>query len=125
MMSRTALAFLAAGLLDGATTTTWEMSSYQDFLRGKLTGLSLTRDGRLVLAPALRTLFSSEQPAIWSAAKGPDGALYLGTGHRGRVYRVEPGGALRGKNDCTTPSCRSCSRPARYFFASEGVGLEM
>ena len=25
----------AVGVLDGATTTTWEMNTYQDFLKGK------------------------------------------------------------------------------------------
>ena len=34
--------------LSGATTTTWELQSYQDFLRGRMSGLSITRDGRLV-----------------------------------------------------------------------------
>ncbi|BDC49531.1 hypothetical protein F183_A18470 [Bryobacterales bacterium F-183] len=80
-----------AVLLPAATTATWEMNGYADFLRGKLQGLSLNRDGRLALAPRLDAVFSSEQPEIWSIARGNDGSLYLGTGHRGRVYRVEPG----------------------------------
>src|SRR3954462_12108013 len=39
--------------------------------------------------------------------------------------RVAPGGALRALNDWTTPSCKSCSKPARYFFASDELGFEM
>src|ERR1043166_2517577 len=88
-VSLTAL-FAAVSL--AATTATWEMNGYQDFLRGRLNGLSLTRDGRLVLGPKLDTVFNSEQPEIWSVAQTPDGTLYLGTGHRGRLYRVEPSG---------------------------------
>jgi sugar lactone lactonase YvrE len=75
-----------------ATTTTWEMNGYQDFLRGRLSGLSLTRDGRLIPGPKIDTIFSSDQPEIWSIAQGPDGSLYLGTGHRGRVYKIDATG---------------------------------
>src|SRR5271169_6767283 len=80
------------GTLFGATTTTWEMNGYQDFLRGRLNGLSLTRDGRLTLGPKLDTVFTSDQPEIWSVAQAPDGSLYLGTGNRGRLYKVDSAG---------------------------------
>ena len=53
-----------------ATTATWEMNTYQDFLKGRFQGISLDRDGRLTLAPKLETVFSSGQPAIWSIARG-------------------------------------------------------
>jgi hypothetical protein len=68
------------------------MGSYQDFQRGRLNGLSLTIDGRLVLGPKIETVFTSDQPEIWSVARGPDGSLYLGTGNRGRVYKLDPSG---------------------------------
>jgi len=93
-MLKCLLAALTACLpLAAATTTTWEMNTYQDFVRGRFSGISLERDGRLTLSPKLETVFSSGQPEIWSVAKGPDGSLYLGTGHRGRVYRVSASGA--------------------------------
>jgi hypothetical protein len=75
-----------------ATTTTWEMTGYQDFLRGRISGLSLSRDGRLTLGSKLDTLFDSGQPEIWSVAPAPDGSLYLGTGHRGRLYKLDASG---------------------------------
>jgi hypothetical protein len=59
-----------------ATTTTWEMTGYQDFLRGRISGLSLTRDGRLTLGSKLDTLFDSGQPEIWSVAQAPDGSRH-------------------------------------------------
>src|SRR5580698_8564144 len=70
----------------------WEMTSYQDFIKGKLEALSLNRDGRMTLAPKLDTLFASGQPVIWSIAQASDGTLYAGTGHRGRVYKITPTG---------------------------------
>ncbi|HUA22444.1 MAG TPA: hypothetical protein VMB25_27050 [Bryobacteraceae bacterium] len=87
------LAAALAAPLWSATTTTWEMNTYQDFLKGRFQGVSLDRDGRLLLAPKLETVFSSGQPTIWSIARAADGSIYAGTGHRGRVYRVGPSGA--------------------------------
>ncbi len=75
-----------------ASTATWEMSTYQDFVSGTFEGIGLTRDGRLISAPKLDSLFTSDQPAIWSIVEDRDGTLYAGTGHRGRVFRVEPSG---------------------------------
>jgi hypothetical protein len=83
----------AALSLGAATTATWEMNTYQDFLKGRFQGISLDRDGRLTLAPKLETVFTSGQPTIWSIARGSDGSIYAGTGHRGRVYQVTPAGA--------------------------------
>ena len=83
---------LAINLASAATTATWELNGYQDFQRGKMVGLSLTRDGRLMVGPKLEPFFSSDQPEIWSIARGPDGSLYLGTGNRGRLYRVDASG---------------------------------
>src|ERR1700733_1687520 len=78
-----------------ATTATWEMNTYQDLLKGRFQGISLDRDGRLTLAPKLETVFSSGQATIWSIARAPDGSIYAGTGHRGRVYQISASGASK------------------------------
>jgi len=83
-------AFLPAALASG--TATWEMTSYSDFIKGKFTGLSLSREGRLSLGPKVDTLFTSDQPVIWSVAQTADGTLYAATGHRGRLYKVDKAG---------------------------------
>src|SRR5579863_10299002 len=93
MYRTAALAAAMAAIASAATTATWEMNTYQDFLKGRFQGISLDRDGRLTLAPKLETVFSSGQPTIWSIARGPDGSIYAGTGHRGRVYQITPSGA--------------------------------
>ena len=71
-MNRNALlpAVLAAYAVSayGSSTTAWEMNSYQDFIKGTFQGVSLSRDGRITLAPRLDTLFSSGQPAIWATS---------------------------------------------------------
>jgi hypothetical protein len=85
-------AFWLAPFALASTSAVWEMTSFADFVKGKFDGVSLGRDGRLSLAPKLDAFFVSEQPVIWSVAAGPDGALYAATGHRGRVFRIEPNG---------------------------------
>jgi sugar lactone lactonase YvrE len=86
------LSALAACVCAAATTAVWEIDGYQDFLRGRMSGLSITPDGRLMLGPKLDTFFSSDQPQIWSVAQAPDGSLYLGTGNRGRLMKVDGAG---------------------------------
>jgi hypothetical protein len=85
-------AAMLAHVVFASGTTVWEMNSYSDFVKGRFQGVSLSRDGRLSLAPKLDTIFSSDQPVIWSVAQGPDGSLYAATGHRGRVYRIDRAG---------------------------------
>lgn len=91
LMAASAISMIAPSR--AATTATWEMNTYQDFLKGRFRGISLDRDGRLSIAPKLDTVFNSGQPTIWSIARGPDGAVYAGTGHRGRVYQIAASGA--------------------------------
>jgi len=83
---------MAASSAFASGTTVWEMSAYQDFIRGQFHGVSLSRDGRLTLAPRTETLFSSDQPIVWSVAQGLHGSIYVATGHRGRVYEVDTSG---------------------------------
>ena len=83
-------AVLPAALASG--TAAWEMSSYNDFIRGRFQGVSLSREGRISLAPKVETVFVSDQPVIWALAEGPDGSLYAATGNRGRVFRIDPAG---------------------------------
>src|SRR3954453_10902280 len=86
------LAALVAPSLFPSGTTSWEMTSYGDFVRGRFDGVSLSREGRLSLAPKVETVFTSDQPVIWSVAQAPDGTLYAATGHRGRLYRIDRSG---------------------------------
>ena len=82
------LALAAATAYSGGTAT-WEMNNYRDFVRGRFAGISLSRDGRLRLAPKMETLFTSDQPVIWSVVEAKDGTLVAGTGHRGRVFQID------------------------------------
>jgi tRNA splicing endonuclease len=86
-------AFVATALsCIAATTTTWEINGYQDFLQGRMSGLSISPDGRVSIGPRIDTFYSSDQAQIWSSASAPDGSLYLGTGNRGRLIKVDSAG---------------------------------
>ena len=75
-----------------ATSTAWEISGFNDFLKGRLKNLSLTSDGILKPGPGIEWNAALNQPAAWSVAAAPDGSLYVGCGHQGRVVRVAPDG---------------------------------
>jgi hypothetical protein len=93
---RTAACALLAAASSAAAfatgTVAWEMNSYTDFIRGRFNGVSLSRDGRLSLAPRLDTVFAAGEAVIWSVVRGRAGELYAATGHRGRVYRIDRSG---------------------------------
>src|SRR5947208_17051208 len=79
---------LAIPLL-AVTPQFWEVRTYDEFRRGKLTNLSLTSDSELILAPRFDAVFNTEQALIWSAVADSKGNVYLGTGHDGKVFRVD------------------------------------
>jgi hypothetical protein len=83
--------FLVAPIL-AVSPIFWEIRSYDDFRKGTLSNLSLTNEDRLVLAPRFESVFNSEQPFIWSSAVDSKGNVYLGTGHDGKVFKVDSSG---------------------------------
>ena len=86
---------LSGGLLCASSTSLWEMTSFTDFITGKMDGVALSRDGHITMAPQLDTVFNSDQPVIWSVVSDPatPDAVYASTGHRGRVYHIDSKGA--------------------------------
>jgi hypothetical protein len=86
------LPLLLAIPLFAVTPQFWETRTYDDFRRGKLTNVSLTSDSGLVLAPRLDTIFNTEQTLVWSSVADSRGNVYLGTGHDGKIYRVDSAG---------------------------------
>src|SRR5579863_7043722 len=109
------LSGVAACLCLAATTAVWEIDGYQDFLRGRMSGVSITPDGRLMLGPKLDTFFTSDQRQIWSVAQAPDGSLYLGTGNRGRLIKVD----VAGKGSVVWSS----DEPEIFAVAVDGAGV--
>jgi hypothetical protein len=86
------LPLVAAIPLLAVTPQFWETRTHDDFRKGKLTNLSLTSDDELVLAPRFDMIFNSEQTLAWSAVADSKGNVYLGTGHDGKIFKVDPAG---------------------------------
>lgn len=94
MIVRLASALCVTALAaSAATSTAWETSGFTDFLKGHLTGLSLSSDGILQPGPSLRVRVPLNQPALWSLAATPDGRIYAATGHTGKLFRIAPDGS--------------------------------
>src|SRR5262245_18864282 len=70
----------------------WEVRTYDDFRRGKLTDVSLTSDNEVILAPRFDVAFNTEQTLIWSTASDSKSNVYVGTGHDGKIFRVDQAG---------------------------------
>ncbi len=114
-MKRSLILMAVAAGLRASSPTAWEMNTYQDFLKGRFENVSLSRDGRLRLAPALDTFFASDQQSVWSLAAAPDGAVYAGTGHHGRVFRVD----AKGKSEVVF----SAEEPEIFALAVDSKGV--
>ncbi len=67
----------------------WTTSSFTDFSKGTLSGLSLRQDGTLALARQFDSVLDSDQALIWSAVYDGSRHLYVATGHDGKVFRID------------------------------------
>ena len=98
MVAATGLAGLLAvvaarpGLLWASETQFWQVGSFEEFLHGTLQGVSLGHEGALELAPATEAFFDPEQTLALSLTADRAGHLYVGTGHEGKVFRVDSDG---------------------------------
>jgi len=111
---------LAVPLL-AVTPSFWEIRTYEDFQKGKLSNLSLTSDDRLILAPRYDMTFDTQQTLILSTAADSKGNVYLGTGHDGKVFKVDPTGQgvlIADLNELDIMALAVDSKDALYVGAS-------
>jgi len=73
--------------------TFWSTDSFADFSKGTLKGLSLSADGQLSLSPKFDSVFDSDQALIWSAVVDNKKNVFVGTGHDGKVFKVDASGS--------------------------------
>jgi hypothetical protein len=71
----------------------WSTDSFADFSKGTLKALSLSADGQLSLAPKFDSVFDSDQALIWSAVVDNKKNVFVGTGHDGKVFKVDASGS--------------------------------
>jgi hypothetical protein len=78
-------------ILQGVIPQKWELRSKDDFLKGNFDGISVSYDGILSLSPKEEQISGPEEEFYLSLLISPDGVLYLGTGHGGKIYRIRKG----------------------------------
>lgn len=84
------LILLVAAPAMAVDTAFWQVGSFEEFLQGTLTGLAMSREGDVRLAPQAQAIFNPEEALALSLARDSQGNVYVGTGHQGKVFRVTP-----------------------------------
>ena len=89
-----AAALLVSGVaaLSAAVPTFWQVATQADFLKGEVENLSIDSHGRLMLGPSSTPIYESSAPFLWTVVQGADGAMYVGSGNEGQVFRIDAGG---------------------------------
>ncbi len=88
-----ALALLVlASSLQAVVPQKWELRTRDDYLRGKFDGVSVSYDGALALAPREERIAAPQEEFYLSVLATSEGVTYLGTGHGGKVYRIDKDG---------------------------------
>ena len=73
------------------TPQKWTLESFDDFIRGKFQGISVSSDGKLTLSPTEEGLTAPPEEFFLSLVVTSENIIYMGTGHKGAVYRIGKG----------------------------------
>ncbi len=115
---------LAISLLSFASTTKlWRREGAELFLKGTLKRVSLSWDGILRPSFKLTKLPEVKEDFLLSFLK--DGSrLWVGTGHEGRLYRIEPDGKVKLIYDASELDIYAITRDSRgnIYFATSPRG---
>jgi len=86
----TAILLTATSLAGGPVF--WELSERDEIEKGDAQGVSIAENGNITLAPAFDAIFNTGQAYVWSSVADRAENIYLGTGHEGRIYKVDASG---------------------------------
>src|SRR5579863_5657314 len=91
-----ACAFTPAFAVD---TKTWTQADLAGFDKGTLTGLSISSEGKMTLAPAAKEIFDASTAFLWAIARDSKGNIYTGGGGLGatkaKLFMVDPKGSAK------------------------------
>jgi hypothetical protein len=92
VVAAAAVAAASAAAVHAAVPSFWQVATQADFLKGDVENLSIDGHGRLMLGPASTPVYESSAPFLWTMVTGPDGAMYVGSGNEGQVFRIDAAG---------------------------------
>ncbi|HJQ70145.1 MAG TPA: hypothetical protein VKA70_14310 [Blastocatellia bacterium] len=87
--------FASLGTALAAGPVFWEVSKQEEIVKGDAQGVSIAENGSITLAPTFALVYDTKEAYIWSSAADSAGNIYLGTGHEGRIFKVDPSGQGR------------------------------
>ena len=70
----------------------FQAATQADFLKGDVENLSIDSNGQLTLGPTTELVYETSAPFLWSMVPAADGALFVGTGNEGKVFRIDAQG---------------------------------
>jgi outer membrane protein assembly factor BamB len=73
-------------------TRSWRQSTYEEFLKGTSTGVTVRSDGRLELSPKFTLLADADASFLWTLRTDPKGVLYAAGGSPANVFRFDASG---------------------------------
>src|SRR5437667_12343117 len=81
------LGVLAAIPLAAVDTSFWQVGTFDEVLKGRLSGVSRDKDGAWRLAPESQPVVSRDGTMALSMAADRDGRRYIGPGQRAQGFR--------------------------------------
>ncbi|MGH9378169.1 MAG: hypothetical protein ACRD1I_05155 [Terriglobia bacterium] len=82
------LATMVPLVLQATQTEFWQIATFGGFLQGSLQGVSVSMNGELMLAPEMQAVFNPNETVALSVVADHKGNLYIGTGHQGKIFKV-------------------------------------
>ncbi|MGH9325356.1 MAG: hypothetical protein ACRD2B_01500, partial [Terriglobia bacterium] len=79
---------VCAATLPATQTEFWRVGTFKGFLAGTLQGVSVSMNGQLTLAPETKAIFNPDETVALSVVGDAHGNLYIGTGHQGKVFKL-------------------------------------
>lgn len=80
-------------------TKYWQQTEMADFEKGTLTRLSLSSEGHLTLAPAVKEIYDPSVTFLWTVARDSKGNLYTGGGSlsasKAKLIMIDPSGTAK------------------------------
>lgn len=77
---------------EGVEPVVWRDHTQKAFARGEADGVSITRDGAVLLAPELQAVANTGEEFVWALAEGRGGRLYIATGNSGKIFALDGAG---------------------------------
>jgi sugar lactone lactonase YvrE len=89
-LSTLAVAMVVAWMApaNAVSTRSFILDDAASLAAGELDGTAVLSDGSVIPGIEVRRIALDDVPVAWSFARGPDGAVYIGTGNAGKIYRL-------------------------------------